>query len=310
MNASASFKAIADLDLEPIKVKLMHVESGEGWSLEKVNAVEFEYRRFLYLMKMFPNEQTAPLMDVDIFWHYHILDTMKYAVDCDNVFGYFLHHFPYIGLRGEDDEEAHERVGNRMKELYEETFGESYLRAETAYSGRVAGAPDFSAKTAYSGRLSVAYSGRVAVQTAYSGRVAGGSATAYSGRVAGEQVAYSGRVAAEAKTAYSGRVAGEQVAYSGRVAAEPKTAYSGRVASEVKTAYSGRVSAEAKTAYSGRVSAEAKTAYSGRVSAEAKTAYSGRVSAEKTAYSGRVNGQAAEAETTKFYAERPRLAAV
>lgn len=287
MNAPASFKAIADLDLEPIKVKLMHVESGEGWSLEKVNAVEFEYRRFLYLMKMFPNEQTAPLMDVDIFWHYHILDTMKYAVDCDNVFGYFLHHFPYIGLRGEDDEEAHERVGNRMKELYEETFGESYLRAETAYSGRVAGAPDFSAKTAYSGRVSVAYSGRVAAQTAYSGRVA-----------------------AEAKTAYSGRVAGEQVAYSGRVAAEAKTAYSGRVATEAKTAYSGRVAGE-QVAYSGRVATEAKTAYSGRVSAEAQTAYSGRVSAEaKTAYSGRVNGQAAEAETTKFYAERPRLAAV
>jgi hypothetical protein len=283
MISSESFKAIADLDLEPIKVKLMHVESGEGWSLEKVNAVEFEYRRFLYLMKMFPNEQTAPLMDVDIFWHYHILDTMKYAIDCEKVFGYFLHHFPYIGLRGEDDEEAHERVGNRMKELYEETFGEAYLRSDTAYSGRVAAMPDFSAKTAYSGRVSVAYSGRVAAQTAYSGRVAG------------EQVAYSGRVAAAAQTAYSGRVAGEQVAYSGRVAAEAKTAYSGRVA-------------DPQVAYSGRVAAGAKTAYSGRVSAE--TAYSGRVSAE-TAYSGRVGAQAAAADTNnKFYAERPRLATV
>ena len=243
MISSEHFKPIAELDLEPIKVKLMHEESGEGWSLEKVDAVEFEYRRFLYLMKMFPNEQTAPLMDVDIFWHYHILDTMKYAIDCENVFGYFLHHFPYIGLRGEDDEEAHRRVGDRMKELYEETFGEAYLRAEPAYSGRVA------AETAYSGRI--AYSGRVAAeapQTAYSGRVA---ATAYSGRVAAEpKTADSGRVAAEPKTAYSGRVAA--TAYSGRVAAEPQTAYSGRVAA---TAYSGRVAAEQQTAYSGRIEA-------------------------------------------------------
>ena len=46
MISAESFKAIADLDLEPIKVKLMHLESGEGWSLEKVNAIEFEYRRF------------------------------------------------------------------------------------------------------------------------------------------------------------------------------------------------------------------------------------------------------------------------
>ena len=135
MNAH-DMHAIAALDLEPIKVKLMHEESGEGWSLERVSAVEFEYRRFLFLMKKFPNEQTAPLVDVDTFWHYHILDTMKYAVDCDAVFGHFLHHFPYIGLRGGDDETAHISVGERMKELYEETFGVGYVRAApTAHSG-------------------------------------------------------------------------------------------------------------------------------------------------------------------------------
>ena len=139
MISHTEFKTIAELDLDPIKVKLMHKESGEGWSLEKANAVEFEYRRFLFLMKKYPTEQTAPLFDVDTFWHYHILDTMKYAVDCEKVFGYFLHHFPYIGLRGEEDEAAHERVGARMKELYEATFGEAYIRGQgaetTAWSG-------------------------------------------------------------------------------------------------------------------------------------------------------------------------------
>jgi hypothetical protein len=119
-------KAIADLDLDPIKVKLMHHESGEGWTLEQANAVEAEYRRFLYLMMTFPHEAAAPLMDVDTFWHYHILDTMKYARDCDAVFGYFLHHFPYVGLRGEDDLAAHEQMGDRMRELYEATFGDKY----------------------------------------------------------------------------------------------------------------------------------------------------------------------------------------
>lgn len=244
MISSEHFNAIASLDLEPIKVKLMHVESGEGWSLEKAEAVEFEYRRFLYLMKMFPQEQTAPLMDVDIFWHYHILDTMKYAIDCEAVFGYFLHHFPYIGLRGEDDETAHRRVGERMKELYEETFGESY-----GIGARGAAAPE------------TAYSGRVSAQTAYSGRI-GTAAMAYSGRVAAPApsaaVAYSGRVSEPGTTAYSGRVA---AAYSGRVA--DQTAYSGRVASA--TAYSGRVADQ--TAYSSRLSAE--TAYSGRIQAAA-----------------------------------------
>jgi hypothetical protein len=189
MNSNDDFKAIAELDLEPIKVKLMHGESGEGWTLERANAIEFEYRRFLILMKKFPHEQTAPLVDVDTFWHYHILDTMKYAADCEAVFGYFLHHFPYIGLRGEDDEAAHQRVGRRMKELYETTFGEEYARGaanQAAFSG-VANVE----KTAFSG---------VAAKTAFSGVAA---KTAFSGVAA--QSAFSG---AANHTAFSGVAAG------------------------------------------------------------------------------------------------------
>lgn len=136
MNEQNDFAAIAALDLDPIKVKLMHAASGEGWSREKADAVEFEYRRFLYLMKKYPHEQSAPLFDVDIFWHYHILDTMKYMQDCDAVFGHYLHHFPYVGLRGEEDEALHGRAGDRMKELYEENFGkDSFARAASQISG-------------------------------------------------------------------------------------------------------------------------------------------------------------------------------
>lgn len=135
MRSENHFAPIAALDLDPIKVKLMHQESGEGWSLAYADSVEFEYRRFLYLVKKFPNEQAAPLFDVDVFWHYHILDTMKYAADCETVFGYFLHHFPYVGLRGEADLAAHHRVGERMRELYEQTYGDAYIRQdEPAYS--------------------------------------------------------------------------------------------------------------------------------------------------------------------------------
>jgi hypothetical protein len=123
---SAASIALEQLDLEPIKTKLMHVQSGEGWSQDKADAVEKEYRRFLCLMKLYPDEDTAPLVDVDTFWHYHILDTMKYAVDCQAVFGYFLHHYPYVGMRGGDDEQFRLDSGDRMRELYEATVGEAY----------------------------------------------------------------------------------------------------------------------------------------------------------------------------------------
>jgi hypothetical protein len=135
MISNQATDAVWNLDLGPIKTKLMHVESGEGWSQRRADMVEVEYKRFLHLMKIYPNEQLAPSFDIDTFWHYHILDTMKYAVDCETVFGYFLHHYPYVGLRGEDDAEVHERSGDRMRELYELTFAAAYFAGGSDESG-------------------------------------------------------------------------------------------------------------------------------------------------------------------------------
>lgn len=143
MSIPDDFSVIAALELGSIKNNLMHVK-GKGWSLERASAVEREYRRFLYLMKKFPNESTAPPIDVDTFWHYHILDTVKYADDCERVFGYFLHHFPYVGMRGKEDEEALQRMGECMRIVYEETFGEDYDAAARACT-------EAAAKPAYCG---------------------------------------------------------------------------------------------------------------------------------------------------------------
>ena len=129
MNANIRFQAasagVMQLDLSAIKTKLMHAASGEGWSRQKADAVEQAYRRFLCLMATYPDESIAPLVDVDTFWHYHILDTMKYAADCQQAFGYFMHHYPYVGLRGGDDEQVRLDSGERMRTLYEITFGEA-----------------------------------------------------------------------------------------------------------------------------------------------------------------------------------------
>jgi hypothetical protein len=160
MNNNDLLNAVMQLDLDPIKTKLMHVASGEGWSQEKANAVEKEYRRFLCLMKMYPNEDTAPLVDVDTFWHYHILDTMKYAADCEQVFGYFLHHYPYVGMHGEDDEQFRLDSGDRMRELYEATFGETY-------PGAVAAAADAAAAYCASPRIEAAYCASPRIEAAY-----------------------------------------------------------------------------------------------------------------------------------------------
>lgn len=117
------FAAFEALDLAPIKMKLMHVESGEGWSALRADAVETEYRRFLFLMKKYPDAEASPTVDVDIFWHYHILDTMKYARDCEALFGYFLHHYPYVGIGADAHDGDQAAAGDRMRAIYETEFG-------------------------------------------------------------------------------------------------------------------------------------------------------------------------------------------
>ncbi len=112
------------LDLTPIKFKATRKEDGYGWSTERANQVEIAYKRYLILHAKYPEMTLAPDQDVDRLWHMHILDTRKYAADCDAVFGRFLHHFPYLGLRGEDDARALEEAFRKQKELYAKEFGE------------------------------------------------------------------------------------------------------------------------------------------------------------------------------------------
>jgi hypothetical protein len=126
MVSNEDFSAIAALDLDPIKQEILRSKAAKGWTPARVSTVEQEYRRFLCLAKAFPGTVFAPIVDVDEFWHYHILNTRKYARDCQSIFGYFLHHFPYAGMRGKEDEEALERAGVRTRQMYEETFAESY----------------------------------------------------------------------------------------------------------------------------------------------------------------------------------------
>ncbi len=67
-----------------------------------------------------------PDKELDSFWHAHILDTMKYADDCEQIFGHFLHHFPYFGLRGEEDAQHLQDAFAETKRLYQAEFGEAY----------------------------------------------------------------------------------------------------------------------------------------------------------------------------------------
>jgi hypothetical protein len=122
------------LDLDPIKVKLMDPEEGEGWSREQADHADRMYRRFLFLTAKYPSHTIVPNKLVDHVWHTHILDTMKYAQDCDRIFGHFLHHFPYFGMRGDDDADDLREAFAASNKLQLDEFGPSQIAADEGAS--------------------------------------------------------------------------------------------------------------------------------------------------------------------------------
>ena len=122
---------IENLDLSMIKVKLQDKEEGLGWTVELCNEIEIEYKRFLALKRKYPEKEVVPNSLIDKFWHQHILDTLKYAQDCENLFGYFLHHYPYFGMNGKQDAQNLIDAFGETRKIYQRHFKEEYVGQST-----------------------------------------------------------------------------------------------------------------------------------------------------------------------------------
>jgi hypothetical protein len=117
-------RRIDALDLEPIAYKLVHAEPPEmALSLAEADQAVALYRCFLKLCVLHPGARIVPTRQLDRVWHAHLLDTVKYRADCDHVFGHFIDHFPYAGLRGEDDRRAWGDDFAHTCRLFAEHFG-------------------------------------------------------------------------------------------------------------------------------------------------------------------------------------------
>ncbi len=118
-----ALEKVQKIDFAPIFWKLKNPLKGEGMSDEELRSGCLQYQQWLALQMAFPEEHTPPSEIIDVFWHAHILDTSKYAEDCKEVFGFFLHHFPYTGWQGEEAKQAHDVKFELTKQLFEQYFG-------------------------------------------------------------------------------------------------------------------------------------------------------------------------------------------
>lgn len=123
---------VAKLDFSMLKQKL---GQEKGWSVEYQEEVEDLYRRFLALNITYPEQKICPTGPIDEFWHAHILDTHAYEQDCNYLFGQYLHHFPYFGMRGAEDYAALLTAFDSSRELFIRHFGIDPSGGETQARG-------------------------------------------------------------------------------------------------------------------------------------------------------------------------------
>ena len=117
---AAALERAAGLDFSMLKRKL---GEEKGWSPGHQNEVEDLYCRFLALNVVYRDQKICPTGPIDEFWHAHILDTRAYERDCQNLFGEYLHHFPYFGMRGPADRADLETAFEQSRVLFIRHFG-------------------------------------------------------------------------------------------------------------------------------------------------------------------------------------------
>lgn len=123
---------VSSIDFTMLKRKVVEER---GWTPELCDEVEDLYRKFLALSARYADRKVCPTGPIDEFWHAHILDTWAYARDCEAVFGYYLHHYPYFGMRGLDDRAALENAFRASVELFIIHFGIDPTAGDTEARG-------------------------------------------------------------------------------------------------------------------------------------------------------------------------------
>lgn len=125
MSVDDAMGLVASIDLAAVKRKVVEET---GWSGKVADYAELRYRRFLCLHLLNPRLLLVPLQDIDAFWHQHILFTRAYVVDCDRLFGTYLHHDP--GMGDAEEMEMTQQGVMETARLYADSFGEHYFASE------------------------------------------------------------------------------------------------------------------------------------------------------------------------------------
>ncbi|MUG94105.1 hypothetical protein F7734_17585 [Scytonema sp. UIC 10036] len=123
------------LDLQPVAKKLMCCDRGHGWTAQQTELAISLYKMFLCLHFLFPDTELIPTKEIDEVWHTHILlNTDRYIQDCQELYGYILHHYSPVNENLEVQHQHYATARAVTKTLFEKLFGVSVLENQEPQS--------------------------------------------------------------------------------------------------------------------------------------------------------------------------------
>ncbi|MCM1958214.1 hypothetical protein NCZ17_02355 [Acinetobacter modestus] len=97
----------------------------KGWSSSKIERAISDYKKYMALMKAMNGYQLVPNEEIDEVWHMHILDTRQYMQDCDELFGEYIHHYPYFGMLSEENKSQWLETQSLSENVWKQLFGKA-----------------------------------------------------------------------------------------------------------------------------------------------------------------------------------------
>jgi len=127
LEAASDYISRMDFTLLKQKLTLPPSWGCQSSTPDRAGAAETKYKKWLFLQRKYedvPLSPGPPGYDLDIVWHYHVLDTEAYIRDTAQIFGQYLHHPPDFGSMGND-------IPQYTRRLFRDEYGEELVPDES-----------------------------------------------------------------------------------------------------------------------------------------------------------------------------------
>jgi hypothetical protein len=88
----AAWHYIQNIDFSAVNRRVAY--NNPTWTKACLEKYQIQYCMMLYIFRLYPNDNHAPSIPMDEFWHEHLLYTKMYYADSEKIFGHYLHHTP------------------------------------------------------------------------------------------------------------------------------------------------------------------------------------------------------------------------